>query len=737
MGKKKKVLLIIDANSLIHRAYHALPPLSTSKGEAVNAVYGFLSMLFKAMKEFKPAYIAAAFDVAGPTMRHKKFKAYKAQRVKAPDELYNQFPFVKEALAVFRIPAYEKEGFEADDLIGTIAKKVSSNHEEEPMETIILSGDLDTLQLVDAHTKVYTMRKGIQDSVLYDEKAVQDKFGGLLPSQMKDYKGLCGDPSDNIPGVLGVGEKTAVLLVKEFGSVEQLYKALETGSTGDRVNPKLKEKLLQEKSKAFLSKELGTIDQDAPITWKLTDAAWESFNKEEVAKLLARFEFGSLLSRIPGAKQESPRQNDTTKEKIEQLYRDQVLSKEVYELEKRLTPILRTMEETGIKIDKPYFQKLSQEMEEELLALGTKIHEKAGKEFNINSTQQLAEVLFRDLELPVKGLKKTPKGVISTASLELEKLRGVHPIVEEIFRHREIQKLLTTYARPLPQLADERDRVHTHFDQLGTATGRISSLHPNLQNIPNQGEWGKRIRAGFVAEQGFSLVSFDYSQMELRIAAHLSGDEHLRAFFREGADIHRMTAAAVFLVASQEVTPEMRFRAKALNFGVLYGMGAQGFAKSAGIPVEDARSFIEQYFVRFPKVLDFMEQTKGFARSHGYVETMFGRRRYLPEVNSSTPSLRAQAERMAVNHPIQGSLADMVKMAMVKIRESLALPDARGSMLLQIHDELLFEIADGIVEETSRPIKELMEKIVELQVPLFVDVKKGKNWADVEKILLT
>ncbi|MEK7542117.1 MAG: DNA polymerase, partial [Patescibacteria group bacterium] len=293
----------------------------------------------------------------------------------------------------------------------------------------------------------------------------------------------------------------------------------------------------------------------------------------------------------------------------------------------------------------------------------------------------------------------------------------------------------TTYARPLPLLADEKDRVHTHFDQLGTATGRISSVQPNLQNIPKQGEWGRRIRRGFIAEKGFSLVSFDYSQMELRIAAHLSGDEQMRSFFQAGEDIHKMTAASVFGVLSKEVTDEMRFSAKALNFGVLYGMGAQGFAKSAGIPIDKARDFIEQYFVRFPKIYEYMEKTKEFARTHSYVETMFGRRRYLPEVNSSTPQLRAAAERMAQNHPIQGSLADLVKMAMVKIQQELAPPKEEVRMLLQIHDELLFEIADGIVEARSRPIKLLMEKILVLKVPLQVDVKKGKNWDGVEKVL--
>jgi len=738
MAEKKKVLLVIDANSLIHRAYHALPPLSTPKGEMVNAVYGFFSVLFKVVKEFQPDYVVAAFDAPGPTERHKKFKEYKAKRVKAPDELYAQIPLVKDALEKIGVKTFEQEGYEADDFLGTVAK-AARRQSHPPIEVIIVSGDQDAFQLIDEQTKVYTMRKGLQDTVLYDKEAFAKRFEGLRPGQMIDFKALRGDLSDNIPGVPGIGEKTALQLLKEFGSLGNIYGKLEADETEGRIKPNVKKLLLDHKTEAFLGKELVTINTDIPIELNVERLGWRGFGTNDARATLEDFGFSSLLKRLDenvkmAERKETP---DTTLEKIEQLYRDQVFSKEVYELEKSLMPTLRKMEETGIKIDKPYFQKLSQEMGEELDVLGAKIHKQAGKEFNINSTQQLAEVLFRGLGLPVKGLKKTPKGVISTASPELEKLRGVHPIVEEIFRHREIQKLLTTYAKPLPQLADERGRVHTHFDQLGAATGRISSLRPNLQNIPNQGEWGKRIRRGFVAEQGFSLVSFDYSQMELRIAAHLSGDEHMRAFFREGADIHQMTAATVFGVAPQEVSPEMRFRAKALNFGVLYGMGAQGFARAAGIPMEDARSFIEQYFVRFPRVLEFMEQTKEFAKSHGYVETMFGRRRYLPEVNSSTPSLRAAAERMAVNHPVQGSLADMVKMAMVKIQESVALSDARGAMLLQIHDELLFEIADGIVEEASRPVKELMEKIVELQVPLRVDVKKGKNWADVEKILLT
>ena len=752
MTGKKKTLLIIDANSIIHRAWHALPPLSTPKGEDVHAVYGFFLVFFKVLKAFKPDYIAAAFDAPGPTKRQKTFSEYKAKRVKAPDELYAQIPLIKEALGELGIPVYEKQGFEADDYIGTVATLAARRQVHPPVETIIVSGDQDAFQLINEKTKVYTMRKGIQDTVLYDEKAVEKRFGGLKPDQIIDYKALRGDPSDNIPGVTGIGEKIAIELLNKFGSLENLYTLLEAGETAGKIKPRVAQLLTDYKDQAFLSQQLATIEKNAPINFRLPDLVWQE-DIVKIQKVLERFGFHALAQRIErenglraqkGVDQQialegiakQPGAPEEIYEKIEQLYREEVFSREIYELEKKLVPVLRKMEEIGTKIDRPYFQALSHEMGKALDALREKIHTYAGREFNVSSTQQLSMVLFQDFALPVKGLKKTPKGVVSTASPELEKLAGAHPMVLEVLKYREIQKLLTTYAEPLPRLADENDRVHTHFDQLGAATGRISSAEPNLQNIPKQGEWGKRIRRGFITEEGFSLVSFDYSQMELRIAAHLSGDEQMRSFFRAKADIHVMTASSVFGVPEGEVTPEMRFRAKALNFGVLYGMGAQGFAKSAGISFDEARDFIEQYFVRFPKVYEYMEEIKEFARSHGYVETMFGRRRYLPDVNSSTPQLRAAAERMAQNHPIQGSLADIVKMAMVKIQENLVFPEQKVRLLLQIHDELLFEIVDGIVEKTSRSVKELLENVWRLEVPLQVDVKKGKNWNGVEKLPL-
>jgi len=740
MADSRKTAVLIDANSLIHRAYHALPPFHTRKGEMVNAVFGFVSILLRVMKELEPTYIAAAFDMEGPTFRHKKFAEYKGTREKAPDELYQQFPFIKEVLAAFHIPIYEKQGFEADDIIGTLAKKISE--QKESVETIIVSGDMDTLQLVDEHTKVYTMRKSIQDSQIYDSKAVEEKFEGLKPSQVIDYKGLRGDPSDNIPGVPGVGEKTAIQLLGEFGSIENMYKKLKKKNT--EVKPKLQEKLLQEEEKAVMSKELATIERDVPIPFLLEDSAWRSYDQGEVEALLHRFEFDSLIKRMPGQKEagkqksmfEEKQPEEDTAERVKSYEKDGVFSKEIAELETKLTSILRDMEDAGIKIDKPYFKKLGSEMEKEIKKIEEKVYKRASKEFNISSTQQLSAVLFEDLGISPKGLKKTPKGVISTASPELEKIQKENPIVEEVLTYRELKKIYTTYVKPLPVAADENSRVHTHFDQFGAATGRMSSSNPNLQNIPKQGEWGKKIRKGFIAEKGFQLVSFDYSQIELRIAAHVSGDKKMKEFFEAGADIHQMTAAEVFAIDKSEVTEQMRFRAKALNFGVLYGMGARGFASSAGISIGEAEDFIENYFVRFPQIHEYMEGMKEFAREHGYVETMFGRKRYIPEIDSTTPQLRAAAERMAINHPIQGSAADIMKMAMVRVEEDIELAREKWKVLLQIHDELLCEITDGILEEIGKHIKASMEKACTIDVPIVVEVKAGLDWSNMKKLHL-
>lgn len=750
MAEKKKVLVLIDANSLIHRAFHALPPLSTPKGQMVNAVYGFFMVFFKVLGEFKPNYVAAAFDAPGPTKREKVFAEYKAKRVKAPDELYAQIPLIKEALRELNVPAYEKPGFEADDYIGTVAKLASRSQAQPPLETIIISGDQDAFQLINGKTKVYTMRKGMQDTVLYDVKAVEKKFGGLRPEQIVDYKALRGDPSDNIPGVTGIGEKTAIELLNEFDSLEHLYDVLEHGEVQGKIKPRIAQLLGDYKEQAFLSQGLATIERSAPIQFRLQDLAWEpEFSK--IKNALERFGFRSLLERLqiqygqeglrgrgvqavlPGAGREKESSGQALSQKIEQLYRDKVFSKKIYELEKRLTPVLRAMEETGIQIDRPYFRNLAKEMGREVEVSASSIYKIAKKPFNVNSTQQLSAVLFEQLGLSPKGLKKTPKGVVSTASPELEKLMGAHPIVLDILKYRELQKLYTTYVLPLPEMADEKSRIHTHFDQLGAATGRISSSQPNLQNIPVQGEWGKKIRRGFVAPEGFQFVSLDYSQMELRIASHMAREEKMMTAFREQEDIHRTTAAEVFGVRPEEVTEEMRYRAKALNFGVLYGMGARGFAQSAGISFEEAQEFMENYFTRFPKILQYVEETKEFARRHGYTETLAGRRRYLPDVNSSTPHVRAAAERMAQNHPIQGTAADIIKTAMVEIADRVRAQESHWRMIVQIHDELLIEARNDIMHSVAPRIAQVMEAVPLLQVPLRVETRRGENWGDLEK----
>ncbi|OHA62541.1 MAG: hypothetical protein A2748_01675 [Candidatus Wildermuthbacteria bacterium RIFCSPHIGHO2_01_FULL_45_20] len=751
-----QILLLIDANSLVHRAWHALPPLTTAKGESVQAVYGFLSILFKVLKECNPLCAVAAFDMALPTKRHIKFAAYKATRQKAPDELYAQFPRVKEALSAFGIPYVELAGYEADDLIGTLAYRAKK--EMKNTEVLIVSGDMDALQLVDEKVSVYTMRKGMKDTVVYDVPAVEAKFGGLTPKQLIDFKGLRGDVSDNIPGVRGIGEKTAIELLKNFGSLDALYEKLQKDAYPEDVRKKVAELLRDQKEQALLSRELGTIDCRVPIEFDLNTCKWKEYDRAKAEQLLRELEFRSLIVRMPGgkAKNAQPKAGsgahkqealfgnskeassalveDDIYQKIDWLYKQEVLSPYLYEIEKLLTPILRNMEARGIAVDVPYFHALSHEMEQELDALKKTIFQLAGKEFNVSSTQQLSQVLFEELNLPTKGLKKTPKGVISTASPELEKLSS-HPIIARILSWREIQKLATTYAKPLAELADEHSRVHTHFDQLGAATGRLSSSNPNLQNIPAQGAWGRRIRRGFVAEKGWKLVSFDYSQMELRIAAHLAQDEKMQEAFQRGEDIHKATAAAVFGIPLDQVTADMRYRAKALNFGILYGMGAMGFAKSAGISLDEARAFIDSYFMKFALVRAYIERIKEEVRAYGYAQTMFGRKRYIPAINSAAPHLKAAAERMAINHPIQGTLADITKIAMVEIEKQMKTQQDQWHLLLQIHDELVFEMADGIIDETAFRIRRVMKEVCNLNVPVEVDVKVGENWDEMERIL--
>lgn len=769
---KNKIFVLIDGHALVHRAYHALPPLSTGSGELVNAVFGFSSILLKMLNDLAPDYIAATFDLAGPTFRHKEFEAYKATRVKAPDELYAQIGRVKDVLAAFNIPVFEAPGFEADDVIGTIVKQVNPSTalraRKERIKTIIVTGDLDTLQLVGENVGVYTLKKGVKETMLYDEAAVRERFEGLGPEQMADFKGLKGDPSDNIPGVPGVGDKTAIQLLKEYGSLENLYKEIEKKKGNPSTRPaaslrvnskKLLEKLLEFKEQAFFSKYLATIKRDAPVKFRLADALTRDFDREKVVKIFKDLGFYSLVGRLPefdaagqlkkretgapaGAKQagsgEAPvalplKLEATALEKIELARAQGVLSGKVYQLEKDLMPIITRMEKNGIKLDSKYLKDLSGRVNEELMALEKKIVGLAGQEFNVNSPQQLSQILFDKLGLQVKGLKKTPGKVISTAAAELEKLKGQHEIIGLILRQRELAKLKNTYIDALPLLVGADGRLRTSYDSLGTTTGRLSSKNPNLQNIPIRTDLGNEIRKAFVAEPGHKLLSADYSQIELRVVAHLAGDKDMIAIFKAGKDIHNATAAEILGLPENEVSKDQRRMAKVLNFGVIYGMSIHGLADAAGVDLARAKEFIKKYFEEFSGVAKFIEKTKKDAAREGFVQTLFGRKRFIPEINSSAWNLRQAAERMAVNMPVQGTAADLLKMAMVSLAKSEWLI-ANSKMLLQVHDELVFEVPEDKMKEAAEKIKSIMENIYELAVPLKVDIEAGDNWGELRQL---
>lgn len=774
--QKEKKLILIDSHALIHRAFHALPPLTTKKGERVNAVYGFILVLLKVLKELKPDYVAAAFDLAGPTFRHKEFDGYKATRVKAPDELYAQIGRVKEVVNAFGIPIYEKEGFEADDVIGSIAEQsnLKSKNKNEKVKNIIVTGDLDTLQLINENTSVYTLKTGVRDTVTYDEKAVVERYG-LKSEQMPDYRGLKGDPSDNIPGVPGVGEKTAVELLKEYGTVENLYSELEkkikspasakatAGRQKSKIlpraeprgkNQKLYERLIENKDQAIFSKYLATIKRDVPLEFKLADAKFGDYDMEKIKSLFKELEFLSLINRldeISGGvaekigeateKEEEP----GVFEKIEEARQAGILSDKVYEIEKQVAPVIEQMEKDGIKVDPEILKKLGKKVDSRLIELEKEIHKLAGSQFNISSPQQLSEILFEKLKIETKGLKKTPGKVISTAAPELIKLKGRHKIIDLILEHRELAKLKSTYIDALPGLIDGKDgRIHTQYDQLGTATGRLSSKNPNLQNIPVKTELGNEIRKAFIAEKGYKFLSADYSQLELRIVASLAGDEKMIDILKKGEDIHTATAAEVFELPIEKVTPKMRKSAKALNFGVIYGMSMHGFAEAAGIPYEKAKIFIKKYFEEFEGVARYIEETKRKVSRDGFVETLFGRKRFLPEINSSAWDLRAAAERAAINFPVQGTAADLMKMAMVEVANCITQIANRqnsgdkrlaigAKLLLQVHDELVFEVAKDCVGEIAPKIEEIMEGIYQLAAPLRVEIEMGDNWGNLKK----
>ncbi len=904
MGELKK-LILIDGNAIMHRAYHALPPLSTKKGELVNAVYGFASTMLSVIENLKPDYIAASFDLAGPTFRHEEYKEYKATRTKAPDEFYRQIPRVKEFVKDFNIPIFEKEGYEADDVIGTLTKQAEKN---EGIKVVIVTGDLDTLQLVSDKTSIYTMRKGLSDSVIYDEEKVRARYN-LEPIQIIDYKGLRGDPSDNIPGVKGIGEKIATELLIKYGTVEKIYQSLA------EIKDSIKEKLERDRLKAFMSKKLATISTEVPVKLDLEKTKVHDFDREKLVNLFKELNFYSLIKRIP----ETTNNNESnpmatnnletgeikdfkytevdgqnaedfwkeiseqkeislavdalgensqpeikgmafswkagrafyvkySEEKFEQMrailenekikkigydlkktlkifnaynikligisfddmiaayvldpgvkiefeklvledlgeeisreknksgqlsmmvdegvkknvieevcqeadyvlkmknvlaekisaiseeqkadkYVSEDLQKLFFEVEMPLVEILSKMEIQGIKLNTIIFSGISEKINSKIKNIEENIYSLSGSSFNINSPQQLSEVLFKKIKLPTLDIKKNKTGY-STASSELDKLHSKHKIIEKIEEYRELFKLKTTYLDVLPGLVDENSRLHTTFNQAVTATGRLSSADPNMQNIPIKTEIGQLMRTAFVAEDGYRMISGDYSQIDLRVVAHVSDDKKLIEAFVRGDDIHKITAAEINKVTLSQVTDKMRRAAKALNFGVIYGMSVFGFSKASGIERDDAKKFIDEYMKKFSGVANYIMRTKEFAKRTGFVETLLGRRRNISEINSPNFQVAQGAERMAINMPIQGLSADIVKLAMVKISEEYQdNPNVR--MTLQIHDEIMLEAKEEIAEDVGRRVKEIMESVFKLKVPLVAEVHSGDNWGEI------
>lgn len=719
----KEKFLLIDANALVHRAFHGMPPLTSPKGELVNAVYGFLTILFRAIGEIKPKYIAAAFDLPKPTFRHKEYEQYKAKRVKASPLLYEQIPKVKEILETMEIPFFEEEGYEADDIIATVCDKLERDHD---VMTVIVTGDMDALQLVDENTRVYTMRRSLSETIIYDPEAVEKRFG-FGPSLMIDYKALRGDPSDNIPGIAGIGEKTASELIKQYGTMENIYKNLE------KITGRTKELLKKERKIAEKSKKLVTLDRHAPIEFDLGRCCLNDYDQARVEKIFLEYGFKSLLKRLPASSrlEVGSRQVDLFIAKDED-QTEKINPDKIIELDQKLEPILREMEKIGIKINLDYFKKLTFQAGKEIKVLEEKIYESAGHKFNPSSPLQLAGVLYDELHLAENLAQnghwriKKKKSHQSTAHGELEKLIDAHPIIPLILDYRQLTKLKNTYLQPLPKLVDGAGRLHTHFAQ-DTATGRLSSKNPNLQNIPTKSGWGEKIRAGFIADKNSCLVCFDYSQLELRLLAHIAGEKAMIAAFKKGEDIHDKTA--------KELNISERRIAKAVNFGINYGLSAFGLSEQLKIPREQSQAFIDAYFAAYPAVADYVQKTIEEAQTRGYVESMFGRKRFLPEINSTDHRFRAAAERMAINMPIQGTAADIMKMAMIEISKQLTVNSKQIRMLLQVHDELVFEIFDDSqLVKNVKKIKEIMENIIKLEVPLATKVTFGKNWAKQENL---
>ena len=787
-------LVIIDGKSVFYRGYYAMGNLSKLDGTPTGGVYGFATIAMELVSDIRPDKVVVAWDKAKTSISKRKaiYADYKAGRVKPPEDFFAQIPLLKELVAALGWSFVECDDYEADDIIGTLALQAD---EAGDYETIIVSSDLDMLQIVDENTKMYRLLKGFSKLEEIDVKAVEEKYG-ILQSQFLDLKALKGDASDNIPGVPGIGEKTAAKLLNEYGSLDGIYENI------DKISGSVHDKLVAGRESAYMSYRLGKIMTDAPV--KLSELPDLKVDGARIVGALKDLEFNSLIrkfenilnikdiesennikniEKIPdnfiilrdvkagmhgdkelaekilggekfwdlnqgafllnplksGARKEAGQPSldfeANSEQKLAEEYwrqkeefeKNPELFKIFEEYDLPLIPVLYKMEEKGIKISREYFEKLAKEYEVEVAEIEQKIYTLAGKEFNVNSPVQLGEVLFVDLGLPTKGIKKTSRGY-STGVKELDKLQDAHPIIAVIKEHREAAKLLNTYILPLPALTDANDRIHTTFTQDVTSTGRLSSVNPNLQNIPVRTEEGKRIRTGFVAGPERAFVSADYSQFELRLAAVLAGDQALISDFNSGVDIHTKTASDVFNVPFEQVTKAQRRAAKTINFGVLYGMSAKGLADATGMSVYEAKKFIEDYFeVRRP-IREYLDKILKQAREEGYVETYYGRRRPTPDVKSPNFMVRMGAERAAQNMPIQGTEADLMKRAMILVDKALP---ASASLVLQIHDSLIVECDVSEVAQVSEILQKTMEGVApELLISLAVEVTSGQNWGE-------
>lgn len=877
--KQRPKLVLLDANALLHRAWHAIPPLSAPDGTVVNAAYGMASVSLKIRKEEKPDLFIACWDTAAPTFRHEAFKEYKAQRKEKEQELYDQIPIAKEVLETLGIPSVSLDGYEADDLLGTLARIGKKNG----YHVRIVTGDRDSLQLIDDDVDVLTFKKGVSVTHLYDAEEVKKEYG-ITPEQMIQWKAIRGDSSDNIPGIHGIGEKGATELIQTYDTLENAIRAAKDKNSD--LPAGLRKKLIDGAEQGMKALELVAIDCEVPIKRDLASFA-SAPDREAFIRVAGTYGFRSLIPRfddgtgagnIERASEHSKKREkahlDISSEKeagiaikemadareividmiageqgslfgsslvgmliaskdrsiliaepllrVKSVHRDldSLLSEEKsakichdaktvmrllesYDLrlaniahdtliaayllaagerqtdldlialqelgielpkgsarpaaigpavfgvaerqrkalaesgldtimqrfELPLIPVLREMERNGILLDLPYLKSLSNDIGNERDRIEKDMFKLAGHEFNPASPSQLAHILFDELHLSAKGIKRGKTG-FSTAASELEKLEGMHPIVELISQHREVSKLLSTYVDVLPTLVDAEGRIHTTLNQAVTATGRLSSSDPNLQNIPIRTELGRKIRRVFIAEKGMRLVSCDYSQIELRVVAALSKDKKMLDAFRSGADIHTATAAEIWEIDPAKVTKEQRRAAKAINFGILYGQGPNGLARSAGIPFADAKEFIEKYFKTYHGIKTYLEETKLMARANGFVETLFGRRRPIPDIVSGIPAVRAAAERMAINMPAQGTSADLIKLAMIEISKGLNRVSKPARLLMQVHDELLLEVPEKDVEAVAGYVKKTMENIEDVGCPIVVDAKVGKNWGE-------